>query len=429
MSHRFGIASDRVLVHHSSKPGLVVVDDGLVVDVLDRSARIGAPVIDVGSNVLMPALVDTNVHIGDPGRAHWEAFSTATAAAAAGGVAVLIDMPHTSIPPVVTTTAVAHKHSATAGVIRVDVGFWGGIVPGNLVEARHLADVGVFGFTAFLGASGFDEFPGIGVDLLEAALRTAAGLSRPLLIRADLVGATGLGPTYESFLAAHPPEAEVAGVGLVIDVLRRTGGWAHVLGLSSADSVGMLAAARGEGLMITVETCPHHLVMSAEEIPDDPTGYATVPPVRDAENRERLWDALADGVIDMVVSDHAPSSPGTDVPGISSLELRLPLVWTEARRRGFTVNHIASWLAHAPATLGRIPGGAIEPGRRADLVSWDPDAEFTVEPARLHHRQHFSPYAGWRLAGVVDRTWVAGRLVYAGGALVGEPAGGLLEQV
>lgn len=432
MSSRFGIASDRVLVHHSSKPGLVVVEDGVIVDVLDRAAHLSSPITDVGTQVLMPALVDTNVHVGDPGRAHWEAFSTATEAAAAGGIAVIIDMPHTSIPPVVTTTAVARKHAATAGVIRVDVGFWGGIVPGNLVETRQLADVGVFGFACFLGPSEFEEFPPIGVDLLEGALRTASALDRPLLVRADLGTGLPAAADYPAFLAAHPVEAEVRAVAAVIDAARTTGGWAHLLGLSSAESMPLLAAARAEGLMVTTETAPHHLALAAEEITGDPRGYTTVPPIRGAANRDGLWDALDSGVIDMVVSDHAPS-PGhgarrPSVTGISSLELRLPVVWTEARRRGFTVNHMAEWLSRAPADLGRLPSGRIEPGLRADLVAWDPDATFTVDPARLHQRQPFSPYAGRRLHGKVSHTWVAGHLVHAAGATVGTPRGRILEQ-
>jgi allantoinase len=433
VSRRFGIASDRVLVHSSSKPGLVVIEDGSIIDLLDRAATIDGPVVDVGHHVLMPALVDTNVHIGDPGRAHWEAFSTATAAAAAGGVAVLIDMPHTSIPPVVTTSAIAHKHSATAGVIRVDVGFWGGIVPGNLVEARQMADAGVFGFAAFLGPSEFAEFPPIGLDLLEGAMRTANALSRPLLVRADLSTGNPAARTYDEFLVAHPVEAEVEGVAAVIETARRTGAWAHVLGLSAADALPLLAAARADGIMVTVETCPHHLVLSAEEVPADPVGFTTVPPIRDAENRERLWQGLADGVIDMVVSDHAPSpvprQTGQAVTGIASLELRLPLVWTEARRRGFRENHLAEWMSRAPAALGRITSGRIAPGQRADLVAWDPQAEFTVEPDALHQRRGFTPYRGRRLRGVVSRTWVAGHPVYAEGELIAEPAGRILEQI
>lgn len=434
MSDRFGIASDRVIVHHSSKPGLVVVENGLIADLLDRDTAIHAPVVDVGSHVLMPALVDTNVHVGDPGRAHWEAFSTATASAAAGGVAVIVDMPHTSIPPVVTTTAVALKHSATAGVIQVDVGFWGGIVPGNLVEARQMADAGVFGFAAFLEGTGFDGFAPIGLEMLEGALRTTHALARPLLLRVGSVRPTSP-MSHADLLAAHPPEAEVEAIAHVIDMVRRTGAWAHILGLSAADAIPLLASARAEGLMITVETCPHHLTLCAEEIPDDDFWFTTVPPIRDAENRDRLWDGLIGGVIDMVVSDHAPSPrPGEHddfdhVTGIASLELRLPVMWTEARRRGLTINHLQQWLSRAPATLGRIRTGRIEPGMRADLVAWDPEAQFVVDPAALHQRQPNTPYSGWRLDGVVDRTWVAGHLVHAGGTAVGEPAGRILEQV
>lgn len=434
MSSRFGIAGDRVVVHHSLAPRMVVVEDGQIVELLSRHADIGAPVIDLGALVLMPALIDTNVHIGDPGRPHWEGFATATAAAAAGGVAVLVDMPHTSIPPVVTTTAVAHKHHATAGLLRVDVGLWGGIVPGNLVEARQMADAGVFGFTAFLGGSSFREYWPIHRQQLEAALRTAHDLSRPLLVHAEMDRGPPIGPSYSAYLQSHPPEAEVEAVAAVIEAVRRTGAWAHILTLSAAEALPMLAAARSEGLMVTVETTPHHLALSAEEIADDATEYACTPPIRDAANRERLWEGLLDGTIDMVVSDHAPVPPrmragGFDraQPGIASLELRLPVMWTEAERRGVGIDRFARWLCEAPARLARLRTGRIEPGMRADLVAWDPDAEFVVDPAALHQRHPLTPYTGRTVRGKVSRTWSAGRTVYAAGTLVGEPAGRVLE--
>lgn len=435
MSSRFGIASDRVFLHNSHKPALVVVEEGLIIDVLDRRTPLDAPVVDVGSLLLMPALVDTNVHTADPGRAHWEGYATATAAAAAGGVSAIIDMPQASDPPVVTGSAIIHKHSATAGVSRVDIGLWGGIVPGNLPETSRMAAAGVFGFACFLGPTGFEHVDPLSVDDLDAALRAAHAVSRPLLVRAELPWGDPPGRTYRDYLMAHPPEAELEAITAVVDAVRRTGAWAHILGLSTAEALPMLAAARTEGLLVTVETCPHHLVFTADQIGPEDTLYACAPPIRGAANREGLWQGLADGVIDMIVSDHAPTAPSmrtrsfsTTMPGIASLELRLPAVWTEARRRGFVFSHLVQWLSRAPAALGRIPTGKVEPGRRADLIAWDPDAEFVVDPSALHQRHGATPYAGHTLRGVIHRTWSAGRLVYANGRLMGKPLGEILRR-
>ena len=434
MSSRFGVSSRRVVVHNSTKPGLVLVEDGVIADLVDRDASFDGPVVDVGDQVLMPALIDTSVRTGDPGRAHWEGYATATAAAAAGGNAAFVDMPDTSDPPVVTTSAIAYKHSATAGVIRVDVGLWGGIVPGNLLEVRQMADLGVFGFAATLG-HGVREFQPLAVGDLEPALRAAWAERRPLLVRPALDRGGPSGPGHGQNLAAHPPEAEVQGVAAAVDAVRRTGAWAHILSLSAADALPMLTAARAEGLMITVDTTPHHLTFATEEIADDDTAFAASPPIRGSANREALWDGLLEGTIDMVVSDHTPSPPPTrtgglvtTTPGIASLELRLPALWTEARRRGIPVGRIAHWLSRAPAGLARLRSGRIEPGMRADLVAWDPEAEFVVEPSTLHQRHPATPYTGLRLSGVVGRTWSAGRTVYAAGALVGEPSGQILDQ-
>lgn len=434
MSSRFGIRSTRVFLHNSHKPALVMVADGVVVDVLDRGARVDVPTIDIGSLLLMPALIDTSVSVADPGRTHWEGFATATAAAAAGGVAVLVDMPHASIPPRITASAVLHKHSATAGALRVDVGFWGGIVPGNLPEARLMADAGVFGFASSLGPTGFDRFPPIGVGDLEPALRTAHAMSRPLLVRPEIGASAPTGPDYAAYVRSHPPQAEIDGVAAVIEAVRRTGAWAHIVGLSSAEALPLLAAARRQGHLVTAETTPHHLVFTAEEI--DTTLYAARPPIRDAANREGLWEGLADGVIDMIVSDHSPVGPAsrtdsfaTTEPGIASLELRLPVVWSEARRRGFRLSHLVQWLGRAPAALLRLPSGRIAPGQRADLIAWDPDAEFVLDATTLHQRHKETPYTGMTLRGVIHRTWSAGRLVFSNGELIGEPEGTILEQV
>ncbi len=437
-ANRSGIASDRVLIHHVPTPALIVVEGGTIIDILDRDAGIGGPIEDVGDLVVMPALIDTNVHVSDPGHSHWEGFATATGAAAAGGVAAIIDMPLNSVPRTVTAAGLARKRAATRGLLKVDVGFWGGIVPGNLIEIRPMRDAGVFGFSSALIDSGLGEPDSIGLEDLADALRATDAVERPLLVDAEapgpLLAAPSPGVGYQSFLQSRPPEAELEAIAAVIDAADRTDGWAHILRLSSADALPMLAAARSAGIRITVETCPHYLTFGAEDIDDDATEFKCSPPIRPAENRERLWQGLIDGTIDMVVSDHSPCPPEFKTggfarawSGIASLELRLPVMWTEGSQRGIGLRHLVRWLCEAPAALTRLRTGAIEPGRRADLVAWDPEAEFVVDPERLHQRHHLTPYAGRTLRGVVHHTWSAGKMVFANGQLVRTAKGDLLE--
>ncbi len=439
MSSRIGIASSQVLIHHAPTPALIVIEDGVIVDLLDRDASAGGPIEDVGDLVVMPALIDTNVHVSDPGRSHWEGFSSATAAAAAGGVAAIIDMPLNSVPRTVTAAGLARKQASTRGLIKVDVGFWGGIVPGNLIEIRLLSEAGVFGFASALIDSGLGEPDSIKSDDLDGAMRATDALGLPLLVDAEapgpLLAAPPPGDDYRSFLQSRPAEAEIEAIAAVIDAAYRTGGWAHILHLSSADALPMLAAARDAGVRITVETCPHYLTFSAEEIPDDGTEFKCSPPIRSADNRERLWQGLLEGTIDMIVSDHSPFPPEFKAggfsrawSGIASLELRLPIVWTEASRRGIGLRHLARWLCEAPAALAQLRSGSIEVGRRADLVAWDPDSEFVVDPSLLHQRHHLTPYAGYPLRGAVHHTWSAGKMVFADGQVMRTARGGLLER-
>ena len=437
---RIGIASNRVLIHHEPTPALIVIEDGIIIDVLDRKADAGGPIEDLGDLVVMPALVDTNVHVSDPGHSHWEGFSKATGAAAAGGVAAIMDMPLNSVPRTLTAASLAQKQSATRGLIKVDVGFWGGIVPGNLIEVPPLGDAGVFGFSTALIDSGLDEPNAIRMTSLDGALQTTHAVGLPLLVDAEapgpLLGAPPPGSDYWSFLQSRPAEAELVGIAAVIDAAHRTGGWAHILHLSSAAALPMLAAARGAGVRVTVETCPHYLTFNAEDIADDATEFKCSPPIRSAENREGLWQGLLDGTIDMIVSDHSPCPPefkeggfARAWSGIASLELRLPVVWTEASRRGIGLRHIVRWLCEAPAALTHLRSGSIEPGHRADLVAWDPDAEFVVDPNRLRQRHHHTPYAGYHLRGIVHHTWSAGKMVFADKQLVRAAKGELLERM
>lgn len=426
--------------HHGIKPALIVIDGGEVADVLDRDAPIDCRVEDVGNLMLMPALVDTNVHVSEPGRAEWEGYSTATAAAAAGGVAMLFDMPLEARPPTINTAALAAKKALTRGVIKVDVGFWAGIVPGNLTDMPVLNDAGVFGFLAALTDSGLGAPDAIDLRQLEGALQTASSFGLPVLVDAEAPGPLREAPVggsdHSSYALSRPIEAEIEGVLAVIEAARRTGGWAHIVHLSTGAVLPHLAAARAQGVRITVETSPHYLTMSAEDVPPHDAAFKASPPIREAIDRESLWDGLLDGTIDMVVSDHSPCPPHYKTTayehawsGIASLELRLPLVWTEARRRGIGLSHVVRWLCEAPGALTQIRAGAIEPGRRADLVAWDPDAEFIVDPKRLHQRHRLTPYAGQPLRGVVHHTWVAGEAVFADRRLIRASKGSILEMV
>jgi allantoinase len=398
----------------------------------------GAAVMTLGDDeVLLPGLVDSHVHVNEPGRTDWEGFATATRAAAAGGITTIIDMPLNSIPPTTNAGALRVKREAAAGNVHVDVGFWGGAVPGSSPQVPGLVRDGAFGMKVFLIDSGVPEFPPLDQAGLVTAMEQAAALGSLVLVHAEDPAAVGSAPPaggrgYASFLRSRPPAAEVAAIETVIGAARRTGARAHVLHLSAADALPLLAAARRDGVAITAETCPHYLALAAEDVPDGATEYKCCPPVRERANAGRLWAALRDGIIDIVVSDHSPCPPelkrrgggdfGAAWGGISSVQLALPVVWTQARRRGFSLGDVAQWMAAGPARIAGLEGkGAIAPGHDADLVAFAPDEGFVVDPARLHHRHPLTPYAGARLDGVVRRTWLRGRPVSGD-----RPAGRLL---
>ncbi|MEV6241089.1 allantoinase AllB [Lentzea sp. NPDC051838] len=367
--------------------------------------------------VLLPGLVDTHVHVNDPGRSEWEGFETATRAAAAGGVTTIIDMPLNSIPPTVETAALEIKRKAAANV-SVDVGFWGGIIPGNLADLKPLHEAGVFGFKCFLIHSGVDEFPAVSKDELEAALRELATLDALTIVHAeDAHTVRESEPDYAGFLASRPREAENRAISDVVELTRKTGARTHILHLSSSDALSILEAAKRESLPITAETCPHYLTFTAEEIHDGETEFKCCPPIREAENRETLWWGLREGLIDLVVSDHSPSTVelkagdfATAWGGIASLQLGLPAVWTGARARDFHLTDVVRWMATHPARqVGLETKGAIEVGKDADLVVFAPEQKFVVDKNALHHRNPVTPYHGRELFGVVRQTWLRGK--------------------
>ena len=399
---------------------------------------------DAGDSIVMPGIIDTHVHVNEPGRTEWEGFATATRAAAAGGVTTLVDMPLNSIPPTTTLAGLAEKFAAARGKCSVDVGFWGGVVPGNAGELAALSAAGVVGFKCFLIHSGVDEFPNVTEDDLREALPELARLGALLIVHAELPGpisrtgisAETVSPTeYATFLASRPRAAEDEAVALMIKLSREFGARVHIVHHSSADSLAMLRDAKAAGIKITAETCPHYLSFAAEEIPDGATEFKCCPPIRERDNREQLWTALGEGTIDMVVSDHSPCPPemkrresGDFLQawgGISSLQLRLPIVWTESRRRGFYFEDVARWLCSAPAKLVGLERrkGSIAQGYDADLVIWNPKKQFRVEAEELQHRHKLTPYQDRVLDGVVEKTFLRGRKIYDNGEFIDAPRG------
>jgi len=406
----------------------------------------GAALEDVGELAVLPGIVDTHVHLNEPGRTEWEGFATATRAAAIGGVTTLVDMPLNSIPATTTREAFAAKRAAAAGQCAVDVGFWGGVVPGNTGELAGLVADGVRGFKCFLIDSGVAEFGWVGEAELAPAMAILAGLGVPLLVHAEVAGpidaaAPGLVDAdprrYATYLASRPPAAEEAAIALVTRLCRATGARTHIVHHSAASAIAQLRAARAEGLPLTAETCPHYLHFAAEAIPDGATPFKCAPPIRSAANREALWRALAEGVLDLVASDHSPCSPGLKAMeagdfiaawgGVSGLQLALPVVWTEASARGHALVDLARWMAAGPARLaGLARKGAIAAGRDADLVVFDDAAEATVTAASIHHRHRVTPYAGETLRGAVVATYLRGQRVAEHGHALADDRGALL---
>ena len=432
------------LVDGELRPAVVTVADGRVVAVEAPGTPVEATEVVTlrEDEVLLPGLVDTHVHVNEPGRTEWEGFSSATRAAAAGGVTTIIDMPLNSIPPTVDLAALDTKRAVAAEQCHVDVGFWGGAVPSSLGSLRSLADGGVFGFKCFLVDSGVPEFPPLDDVQLERAVAEVAALDALLIVHAEDPGVLAAAPTcsgssYAGFVDSRPPEAEDVAIARLLDLAMKHEARVHVLHLSSAGSLTRLREARAAGVRVSVETCPHYLTLGAEEVPDGHTEFKCCPPIRDAANREALWDALSGGVIDCVVSDHSPSTTdlklldtgdfGAAWGGVSSLQLGLPLVWSAARERGLTLETVVAWMSDGPAALAGLPRkGAIAAGRDADLVVFAPDERFVVEPEQLYHRHRVTPYAARTLSGRVRTVWCRGRLVVRDGIVSGSPHGHLL---
>jgi allantoinase len=428
------VRARRAVVDKAERAVSVGVADGCITSLTAYDAPpVAARVVVLEDDeVLLPGLVDTHVHVNEPGRTEWEGFDTATHAAAAGGVTTIVDMPLNSVPPTVTVEALETKRTVARGQAYVDVGFWGGAVPAHLGDLAALHEAGVFGFKCFLLDSGVAEFPPLSADELTVAMTETARLGSLMLVHAEdgrLIRETEA-PSYRDFLASRPPESEQAAVGLVIDAVRRTGGRAHVVHLSAAGALRYLRSARAEGVDVSVETCPHYLTLCAEDVPDRATEFKCCPPIRDLANQDLLWAGLAGGDIDFVVTDHSPSTADLKVPdfghawgGISSLQVGLAAVWTAARSRDVPLTDVVRWMATAPADrVGLSRKGRIEVGRDADLAVLAPEESFVVDVSRLHHKNQVSAYAGRTLQGVVRRTFLAGR------EIDDEPRGRLLAR-
>ena len=440
------IRSQRVVTGGAIRPASIHIANGKIERVADF-ADAPAGSTDYGDLAILPGIVDTHVHLNEPGRTEWEGFATATRAAAAGGVTTLVDMPLNSIPPTTTREGFAAKRAAAKGQCTVDVGFWGGVVPGNQRELAGMVEDGVRGFKCFLVDSGVEEFGWVGETELMPAMQILSGLGVALLVHAEVAGPIDAATArlndadpslYATYLASRPPAAEEQAIKLVTRLCRETRARTHIVHHSAASALGLLREARGEGLPITAETCPHYLQFTAESIPDGATPFKCAPPIREAANREELWRALAEGVLDFVASDHSPCSPNLKAMeagdfarawgGISGLQLALPVVWTEAARRGHTLVDIVRWMCEGPARLARLTGtkGAIAAGNDADLIVFADSEVTTVTPDLVQHRHKVTPYAGESLRGAVQATYLRGTRVAERSRVIAEDLGALI---
>lgn len=433
VQRRHAIRAESTLIDGSFRPATIFIDEhGLIEAVSSYGEPLGEIPVEHVVDRLIAGLVDTHVHINEPGRTLWEGFATATRAAAAGGVTSLVDMPLNCIPVTTTLDALKVKLEAIGEQLSVDVGFWGGVVPGNAAELSRLAGHGILGAKCFLCPSGIDDFPHSTISDLRLAMPIMRDLGLPLLVHAELESeaapaCSGDVRRYQTYLDSRPRSWEDLAITMMIGLCRETRCAVHIVHLSSASALPLIRAAKDEGLPFTVETCPHYLCLSAEEVPDGATEFKCAPPIRESVNRDGLWRGLADGTIDFVTSDHSPCTPGLKKPlegdfcgawgGIASLQLGLPAIWSEAQLRGFSLEQVVELLTSKPARLAGLHTrkGQIARGFDADLCAFDPDAVTTVTPETLRFRNKVSPYLGRDLNGAVQKTWLRGLPVFEAG--------------
>ncbi|MFT4518978.1 MAG: allantoinase [Halioglobus sp.] len=443
-SHHFALRSQRVMTAEGERAATVEIKDGLIHALLPFEATPQCPLENLGNKVLLPGLVDTHVHINEPGRTEWEGFNTATMAAAAGGITTVVDMPLNCTPVTTTAAALQLKLDSLGNQLWVDCGFWGGVVPDNLEQLEELLQAGVLGVKSFTIHSGIDDFPQVDEHHMRRAIPLLAKYQVPYLIHAELdrdnTPPADIGRSYQSFLASRPRRWENDAIGLMIELMTeaRDAGHQphiHIVHLSSSDAIAAIAAARADGLNISAETCPHYLTLFAEACPDGETLYKCCPPIREDENRTALWAGLAAGDIQFVVSDHSPCTPvlkhldSGDLElawgGISSLQFGLSLIWTEAQQRGFTLAQVSQWMSSRPAQFAGLEDrkGEIAEGRDADLVLFDDAGEYTITPEIIKYRHKITPYKGRRVRGIVERTWLRGQMIYNEGEILGQATG------
>ena len=423
------ILSERVLTPDGIRKAVVLIRGEIIEDILPKLPAGNFDVIDLGNSILMAGIIDPHVHINEPGRSHWEGFDTVTRSAIAGGITTLVDMPLNSSPVTTTVDSLEKKRNATQNKLHVNCGFWGGVVPGNENEIEPLIEKGVLGFKAFLTHSGIDEFPNVTEADLRKAMPIIARHKLPLLVHCELETVTVdhsnfNSDSYRDYLSSRPKKWEDDAIALMIRLCEEFGCRTHIVHLSSADSIPQIVKAKEKGLPLTVETGQHYLFFHAEEIRDGQTAFKCAPPIREKANNEKLWQALKEGIIDFVATDHSPAPPDMKEitsgnfmkawGGISSVQFALPVLWTAGRKHGAGIEDIANWLAAKPALLPGLQKtkGRIAKGCDADFVVWDPDRSFIVTEEMIQHRHKITPYSGQQLYGLIEQTWLAGEKVF-----------------
>jgi allantoinase len=424
------ILSDRVYINGSLIPAVIVYENGIIIDIRDKTdIPNGCVYQDVGNLVIMPGLIDTHVHINEPGRTDWEGFNTATQAAAAGGITTVIDMPLNCIPVTTSIDAVNVKKACLNDQIWVDIGFHGGVIPDNLGELKAMIDMGINSFKAFMIDSGVEEFPASDYATLDKAMPILAKGNATLLVHAELDNSTedfqpNDNSSYQEFLASRPDDWEVDAISSIIGLSRKHNCKVHIVHLSSAKAIKLIQQAQNDNIQITAETCPHYLTLSSETIPDGDSRFKCCPPIRDNDNQDELWKGLEDGSISFIVSDHSPCTPALKKleeqnlweawGGISSLQFGLSLIWTAIQKRGYSMNHLVKWMCERPARLVNLEAikGKIQKGFQADFVIWNPEATHTIKKSDILFKNKMSAYEEHQVSGVVEQTFLRGKCIY-----------------
>lgn len=424
------IISNRTITKNGIRKAIVLIENGKIISITNELPQGNFPIEDIGDNVLMAGIIDPHVHINEPGRTDWEGFDTATKAALAGGITSLVEMPLNALPVTTTVKAFEEKLKATQGKLHTNCGFWGGIIPGNEKEIESLIEKGVMGFKAFLTHSGIDEFPNVSEEDLRKAMPIIAKHNLPLLVHCELSDPTSHSPLltsqYYDYLHSRPKSWEDNAIALMIRLCEDFNCRTHIVHLSSADSIAQIAKAKQKGLPLTVETAQHYLYFTAEQIKDGQTEFKCAPPIRERENNIKLWQALKEGIIDFVATDHSPAPPEMKETangdfmkawgGIASLQFALPVLWTAAQKNNCSLSDMAKWLCEKPALLPQLKSkGKVEVGYDADFVIWNPEEKFTVTGKAIYHKHKLTPYLNEELSGVVKQTWLKGTKVFDDG--------------